>query len=53
MSYTIGIGNSIELRHQREVGELEFKWFKEYGNVFRVQTCYGVRPILCTSLCIF
>jgi hypothetical protein len=33
----------FELLSTPEVGDLDFKWFKKYGNVFRARECYGVR----------
>jgi len=31
------------VRYQDEVGDLEYKWTREYGTAFRVAGCYGVR----------
>ncbi|KAI9446023.1 cytochrome P450, partial [Lactarius indigo] len=34
-------GNEIELICQNEVGDCEFKWAREYGNVWRLHGCLG------------
>ncbi|KAI9446009.1 cytochrome P450 [Lactarius indigo] len=38
-------GNDIEVHYQKEVGDREFKWAREYGNVWRQHGCLG-RDIL-------
>ncbi|KAK7015166.1 hypothetical protein VNI00_019176 [Paramarasmius palmivorus] len=35
------LGHEQQIQSQREVGELEYKWFREYGTAFRVNTCFG------------
>ncbi|KAJ3918959.1 cytochrome P450 [Lentinula edodes] len=34
-------GHEYELANQAEVGDLEFKWFRDYGTVFRSAGCCG------------
>ncbi|ESK94372.1 cytochrome p450 [Moniliophthora roreri MCA 2997] len=34
------LGHDYDLLNEKEVGDLEFKWFIEYGTVFRATTCY-------------
>ncbi|KAF8266543.1 cytochrome P450 [Lactarius quietus] len=34
-------GNELDIRHQKEVGDCEFKWAQEYGNVWRHHGCLG------------
>jgi cytochrome P450 len=34
-------GNEHDVRYQKEVGDCEFKWFREYGNVWRQHGCLG------------
>ncbi|KAH9032515.1 cytochrome P450 [Lactarius hengduanensis] len=34
-------GNDIEVLFQNEVGDCEFKWVREYGNVWRQHGCLG------------
>lgn len=38
-----GIGNDVDLRHQNEVGDCEFKWARQYGSAWRQRGCLGVR----------
>lgn len=38
-------GHEYELANQAEVGDLEFKWFRDYGTVFRSAGCCGVRSV--------
>ncbi|KAJ3985824.1 cytochrome P450 [Lentinula detonsa] len=35
------LGHEYELANQAEVGDLEFKWFRDYGTVFRSAGCCG------------
>jgi hypothetical protein len=35
-------GNDHDVRYQKEVGDCEFKWVREYGNVWRQHGCLGV-----------
>jgi hypothetical protein len=35
-------GNDLDARYQKEVGDCEFKWLREYGNVWRQHGCLGV-----------
>ena len=42
-------GHQPEYVYQKETGESEFKWMREYGSAWRVQGCMGVR--LAFSLC--
>ena len=34
--------NDLDVRYQKEVGDCEFKWVREYGNVWRQHGCLGV-----------
>ncbi|KAH9066220.1 cytochrome P450 [Lactarius vividus] len=34
-------GNDIEIHYQNEVGDCEFKWAREYGNVWQQHGCLG------------
>ena len=33
------------MRHQEQVGDVEFKWFRQYGPVVRTRSVLGVGPI--------
>ncbi|KAH7911357.1 cytochrome P450 [Hygrophoropsis aurantiaca] len=35
------LGNELEVRHQSDVGDVDFKWMQEFGAVWRTQTSYG------------
>lgn len=35
-------GHELILRCQNQVGDLEFDWVRQYGNVFRMQGIWGV-----------
>ncbi|KAH7927052.1 cytochrome P450 [Leucogyrophana mollusca] len=35
------LGNELEIRHQSDVGDVDFQWMREYGTVWRTQTSYG------------
>jgi len=35
------LGHEVWVRYQDEVGDLEYKWTREYGTAFRVAGCYG------------
>ncbi|KAJ3769184.1 cytochrome P450 [Lentinula raphanica] len=35
------LGHEYELANQAEVGDLEFRWFSEYGTIFRSAGCCG------------
>ena len=36
------LGHPIEMMHQTEVGELDFKWMAEYGATWRISGELGV-----------
>ena len=36
------LGNQPEYFYQKETGESEFKWLREYGTAWRVRGCMGV-----------
>ena len=36
------VGNQPEYFYQKETGESEFKWLREYGTAWRVRGCMGV-----------
>ncbi|TFY79536.1 hypothetical protein EWM64_g4475 [Hericium alpestre] len=40
------IGNEEEIRYQNEVGEIEFKWLRKYGNVWRTSACMGEQALV-------
>jgi len=44
-------GSQPEYVYQKETGESEFKWMREYGPAWRVRGCMGVSllcpPVLC------
>ncbi|KAK0222859.1 cytochrome P450 [Armillaria nabsnona] len=35
------LGNEYAVKHQDQVGDLDFPWFREYGSAFRGAACYG------------
>ncbi|KAK0214101.1 cytochrome P450 [Armillaria fumosa] len=35
------LGNEHAIKHQDQVGDLDFPWFREYGSAFRGTACYG------------
>jgi hypothetical protein len=35
-------GHLVEIAHQKDVGELDFKWVKEYGKIAKIADCFGV-----------
>ncbi|KAH9071037.1 cytochrome P450, partial [Lactarius deliciosus] len=39
-------GNDIEVLFQNEVGDCEFKWAREYGNVWRQHGCLGANHLV-------
>uniref|UniRef100_A0A0W0FE58 Cytochrome p450 n=1 Tax=Moniliophthora roreri TaxID=221103 RepID=A0A0W0FE58_MONRR len=39
---SILFGNDYDLSNQLVVGDLELKWFKQYGTAVRATTCYNV-----------
>lgn len=38
----IVIGHEKEIHYQKEVGDLDFKWLRQYGTAWRVKGCMGV-----------
>lgn len=38
-------GHESQLWNQDEVGVLDFPWFREYGSVVRLKTCFGVNAV--------
>ncbi|KAL0951045.1 hypothetical protein HGRIS_007785 [Hohenbuehelia grisea] len=39
-------GNQRQLRFQADVGDLEFEWVREYGEVMRTGGCWGIDQLL-------
>jgi len=37
------VGNIVELQHQADAGELEFKWISQYGEACKIAGPFGVR----------
>ncbi|KAG7444714.1 cytochrome P450 [Guyanagaster necrorhizus] len=35
------LGNEYAIKHQDQVGDLDFPWYREYGAAFRGAVCYG------------
>ncbi|KAF9078764.1 cytochrome P450 [Rhodocollybia butyracea] len=44
------LGHEYELTNQREVGDLEFKWFQDYGTVFRGAGCCGEETLMVSDV---
>ncbi|KAA1474631.1 cytochrome P450 [Dentipellis sp. KUC8613] len=40
------IGNENDIRYQGEVGDVDFKWMREYGSVWRVKGCMGENSLM-------
>jgi hypothetical protein len=35
-------GNAWDMINEESVGDLQFKWFQEYGSVYLTKGCFGV-----------
>ncbi|EGN99106.1 hypothetical protein SERLA73DRAFT_181927 [Serpula lacrymans var. lacrymans S7.3] len=35
------LGHEMQIRHQEEIGDLEFQWARQYGPTWRTQGCFG------------
>jgi hypothetical protein len=42
----ICVGNELDIWWQEHVGTVDFKWMADYGDVWRVGGCFGVRSAL-------
>ncbi|TFY55977.1 hypothetical protein EVG20_g9114 [Dentipellis fragilis] len=45
-SSSFWLGNLKDIQFQDQVGDVEFKWMREYGSAWRISACMGVRIFL-------